>query len=71
VNERRVKMAVVQYLPAHDLVDPGLVDLQFTQFVGDLDRVAAGAEEGRRALKHRDVVALRRDRRDQRRRRGA
>src|SRR2546423_1402432 len=38
---------IVQDLAAHDLVDPGLVDLQLAQFVGKLDRVAAGAVPGR------------------------
>ena len=41
------------------------------QLVGDLDRVAAGAEIGRRALQHGDVRALVRHRRHQRRRRRA
>ena len=58
----------VEDLAAHDLVDPGLVDLQLAQLVGDLDGVAAGAEVRRRALQHRDVRAVGGDRRDQRRR---
>lgn len=36
--------------PPHDLVDPLLVDLRGTQFIGDVDAVASGAEEGGRTL---------------------
>jgi hypothetical protein len=60
---------LVQNLPAHDLVDPCLVDVELTQFVGNRDRIAAGPEKGRRTLQHRDVAALARDRRNQCRRR--
>ena len=35
---------VVQDLLAHDLVDPGFVDVEFAQLVGDLDRIAAGSK---------------------------
>ena len=52
---RREGVLVEQDLAADDLVDPCLVDLQLAQLLGDLDRVAAGAEIGRRALQHRDV----------------
>jgi hypothetical protein len=52
-------------------VDPGLVDLQRAQGFGDLDRVAAGPEIGRRTLQHRHMGAILGDRRDQRRRGGA
>ena len=38
---------VEQDFAAGDLVDPGLVDLQFPQLLGDLDRVTPGAEIGR------------------------
>ena len=41
------QVLVVQDLPADDFVDPRLVDRQRPQLVGDLDRVAAGAEIGR------------------------
>ena len=37
---------VEQHLAAHDLVDPGLVDLQFAQLVGQLVFVTAGDEIG-------------------------
>jgi hypothetical protein len=57
-------LLVQDFLP-HDLVDPRLVDAQLAQLVGDRDRIAAGPEESRRALQHRDVAALGGDRRDQ------
>ena len=62
---------LVQDLPAHDLVDPCLVDVERAQFVGDRDRIAAGPEKSRRSLQHRYMAALGRDRRDQCRRRRA
>ena len=52
---------IEQDLAARDFMDPGLVDLQLAQGFGDLDRVAAGAEIGRRALQHgdmRDILAI-------------
>ena len=57
-----------QDLAPGDFVDPLLVDLQLAQFLGDLDRVAAGAEIGRRALQHGDMRGILGHRRDQRRR---
>ena len=35
-----------------------LVDLQLAQRLGDLDRVAAGPEIGRRTLQHGDMGAI-------------
>ena len=49
---------LVEDLPPYDLVDPGLVDLEPAQFVGDLDRVAPGPVEDRRPLQHRDMRAV-------------
>ena len=49
---------VVQDLAAHDLVDPGLVDLQFAQHVGHDVGIAPGHEERWRALQQRDVLAV-------------
>ncbi len=51
-----------------DFVDPGFIDVQLAKRLGDLDRVAAGAEIGRRALQHGDMRAILRHRRDQGRR---
>ena len=51
------RVLIEQDLAPGDLVDPGLVDLKLAQRFGDLDRVAAGAEIGRRALQHRDMRA--------------
>ena len=62
---------VVQDLAAHDLVDPGFVDLELAQRIGEVVGVAGGAEIGRRALQQGDVAALARDRRHQRGGRGA
>ena len=42
-------MLVEDFAP-DDLVYPRLLDLQFTQLVGNLDRIASGAKEGRGAL---------------------
>ena len=59
---------VEQDFSPRDFVDPLFVDLQFPQLLGDLDRVAPGAEIGRRALQHGDMRAIVGHRRDQRRR---
>ena len=59
---------VEQDFSPRDFVDPVFVDLQLPQFLGDLDRVAPGAEIGRRALQHGDMRAIVGHRRDQRRR---
>ena len=56
-----------QHLAAHDLVDPGLGNLELAQHVGELVDVARGAEVGRRSLQHRDVLAVVGHGRDQRR----
>ena len=61
----------MQDLAPDDLVDPGLVDPQFPQHVRKFVDVACGPEIGRRALQHRDMRAIRRDRGDQGRRGGA
>ena len=61
---------IVQDLAAYDFVDPCFVDLQLAQRLGELIRIAGGHEIGGRALQHRDVVAVSRDRRDERRRGG-
>ena len=47
-------------LAAHNLVDPGLVDLELTQGVGELVGVAGRDEIGRRALQQRQVLGVRR-----------
>jgi hypothetical protein len=67
----RERGALVDDLTAHDLVDPGRVDLEAAQLVGDVDRVAADAEVGRRALEHGDVLAVGRHGRQHRGSRGA
>ena len=61
---------VAQDLAAHDLVGPCVGDLEAAQQVGELERVAADAEIGGRALQHRDLRAALGDRRDQRGRGG-
>ncbi len=64
-------LLVEQDLAPRDLVDPFLVDLELAQGLGDLDRVAAGSEIGRRALQHRHMRRIFGQRRDQRRGGGA
>jgi len=61
---------VVEDLAADDLVDPGLVDLELPQRVGQLVGVAAGHEVGGGPLEHRDVLHLGGHGRDERCRRG-
>jgi hypothetical protein len=60
----------VQDLAAYDFVDPGIVDLQFAEGLGEVIHIAGGHVVGGRALQHGDVSAVSRDRGDERRRGG-
>src|SRR5215472_11649598 len=60
---------LVKDLFAYNLVDPRRVDVELAQLVGERDRIAPGPEKSRRALQHRDMAALGRNRWDQCRRR--